>query len=98
MPPMRSASVAAHSIGASRSMASKPNSEGNAGKAARSAAPLPSVRVTRVALGKTNRRLSFERRLRLWMALFFAPTLLFASLFLYQLHASLGTAIAALVL
>jgi nitrogen fixation/metabolism regulation signal transduction histidine kinase len=54
--------------------------------------------VTRVALGKTNQRLSFERRLRLWLALFFAPALLFASLFLYQLQASLGTAIAVLVL
>jgi nitrogen fixation/metabolism regulation signal transduction histidine kinase len=35
--------------------------------------------------------------MRLWLALFFAPALLFASLFLHQLQASIGTAIAVLV-
>jgi len=79
-------------------MASRPGSEGIPEEAARAAAPLPSARITRVALGKSNRRLSFERRLRLWILLFFAPALLFASLFLYQLHASRGTVISVLVL
>jgi nitrogen fixation/metabolism regulation signal transduction histidine kinase len=35
--------------------------------------------------------------MRLWLALFFAPALLFASLFLHQLQASFGVAIAVLV-
>jgi len=83
-------------------MASRQSGEGSAKKAAartaRASAPIPPARVTRVALGKSNRRLSFERRIRLWLTLFFTPALLFASLFLYQLEASLGTAIAVLVL
>lgn len=83
-------------------MASRPSGEGSGEEATARAAPasssIASARITRVALGKSNRRLSFERRLRLWLTFFFAPVLLFASLFLYQLQASLGTAIAALVL
>jgi two-component system, NtrC family, nitrogen regulation sensor histidine kinase NtrY len=49
-------------------------------------------------LGKTNRRFSFERRLRLWLAIFFVPSMLFAVLLLAKLQASTATIAAVLTI
>lgn len=44
------------------------------------------TRPNRVPLGTTNRRLSFERRLRLWLLALLLPTLVLAALLLYTAH------------
>jgi two-component system nitrogen regulation sensor histidine kinase NtrY len=45
-------------------------------------------RPRRIALGKTNRRLSFERRLRLWLCVFALPALILTLTLLVEIHAS----------
>jgi two-component system nitrogen regulation sensor histidine kinase NtrY len=44
----------------------------------------PTPRLTRLPLHRSSRRLSFERRLRLWLAAFCLPTLALVGVLLYQ--------------
>ena len=54
-------------------------------------------RPRRIPLGKTSRRLSFERRLRIWLAGLSLPAMLFGALLLADLHLSLASGLATLV-
>jgi nitrogen fixation/metabolism regulation signal transduction histidine kinase len=53
-------------------------------------------RPRRIPLGKTSRRLSFERRLRLWLAALASPAVLFGCLSLVEMNASVVAVLAAL--
>ena len=53
-------------------------------------------RPRRLPLGTTNRRLSFERRLRIWLTALALPAMLLGGLLLADLHASLAGTVAAL--
>jgi nitrogen fixation/metabolism regulation signal transduction histidine kinase len=55
------------------------------------------TRPRRIPLGKTSRRLSFERRLRIWLAGLALPALLFGGLLLVKTDASVATIIASLL-
>lgn len=54
-------------------------------------------RLRRVPLGNSERRLSFERRLRLWLWLLALPALLFAFLYFRQIHLSTSTQVFSLL-
>lgn len=56
-----------------------------------------SPRPRRIPLGKTSRRLSFERRLRLWLTAFALPALVLGGLLLAKGDASIATILAALI-
>ncbi len=53
-------------------------------------------RPRRVPLGRTSRRLSFERRLRIWLAVLALPAVLLGALLLVEANVSLALGIAAL--
>ena len=59
---------------------------------------LSTPRPRRVPLGKTSRRLSFERRLRIWLAAFAVPGMVLAAILLIDSHTSLEVIILVLVL
>jgi two-component system nitrogen regulation sensor histidine kinase NtrY len=50
-------------------------------------------KLTRLPLGRTNRRLSFERRIRLWLAVLALPTIVSAALFTYAWSSSFWTSL-----
>jgi nitrogen fixation/metabolism regulation signal transduction histidine kinase len=75
MPPMRLDLAAERSIGASKNMASEESSGTDSGGAAQ---------LTHVPLAKSGRRLSFERRLRLWFYLLGLPPLVLCWVLLRQ--------------
>ena len=54
-------------------------------------------RLRRLPLGKTSRRVSFERRLRLWLTAFALPAVLFGGVLLARTDASFATIVAALI-
>ncbi len=56
------------------------------------------ARPNRVPLGATNRRLSFERRLRLWLLALLLPTFVLAALLLHGAHIALVPAALVLLL
>jgi two-component system nitrogen regulation sensor histidine kinase NtrY len=59
----------------------------------RSSSPVAMPKLTRLPLGRTNRRLSFERRIRLWLAVLALPTIVSAALFTYAWSSSFWTSL-----